>query len=65
LPVDEQLRLSFAWGREIDADSRWAFTSEYLSLGENKIDQTAQGVRARGDFDAYMLIVGVNYEHRF
>lgn len=65
LPVDEQLRLAFAWGREIDADSRWGLTSEYIWLGDNKIDQTAQGVRAKGDFDAYMLIIGANYERRF
>jgi long-chain fatty acid transport protein len=65
LPVDEQFRLAFAWGREINPESRWAFTSEYIWLGENKIDQTAQGVRAKGDFDAYMLIVGANYERRF
>jgi long-chain fatty acid transport protein len=65
LPVDEQLRLGFAWGREIDAESRWALTSEYIWLGDNKIDQTAQGVSASGDFDAYMLIVGANYERRF
>jgi hypothetical protein len=65
LPVDEQLRLGFAWGREIDDESHWGFSSEYIWLGDNKIDQTAQGVRAKGDFDAYMLIVGLNYEHRF
>ena len=65
LPVDEQLRLAFAFGREIDADSRWAFTTEYIWLGDNKIDQTAQGVRVVGDFDAHMLIIGANYERRF
>lgn len=65
LPVDEQLRLGFAWGREIDAESRWGISSEYIWLGDNKIDQTAQGVRAKGDFDAYMLIIGANYERRF
>jgi long-chain fatty acid transport protein len=58
LPVDEQLRLGFAWGREI-------VSSEYIWLGDNKIDQTAQGVRAKGDFDAYMLIIGASYERRF
>jgi long-chain fatty acid transport protein len=65
LPVDEQLRLAFGWGRELDKQSRWAITSEYVWLGDNKIDQTVQGERVKGDFDAYMIIVGVNYEHRF
>jgi opacity protein-like surface antigen len=62
---DEQLRLAFGWGRELDKQSRWAITSEYVWLGDNKIDQTVQGERVKGDFDAYMIIVGVNYEHRF
>ena len=65
LPVDEQLRLAFAWGRQIDEQSRWAIASEYIWLGDNKIDQTVQGVRVKGDFDAYMIIVGANYERRF
>ena len=65
LPVDEQLRLAFGWGRELDKQSRWAITSEYVWLGDNKIDQTVQWERVKGDFDAYMIIVGVNYEHRF
>jgi len=65
LPVDEQLRLAFAWGRQIDEQSRWAIASEYIWMGDNKIDQTVQGVRVKGDFDAYMIIVGANYERRF
>jgi len=65
LPVDEQLRLAFGWGRELDKQSRWAITSEYVWMGDNKIDQTVQGEHVKGDFDAYMIIVGVNYEHRF
>lgn len=65
LPVDEQLRLAFAWGRKVDEQSHWAIATEYIWMGDNKIDQTAQGVRVKGDFDAYMIIVGANYERRF
>ncbi|MDJ0777147.1 MAG: outer membrane protein transport protein [Gammaproteobacteria bacterium] len=65
LPADEQLRLAFAWGHETGPETQWALTAEYIWLGENKIDQTAQGVRASGEFDASMLIVGANFERRF
>ena len=67
LPVDEQLRLGIAWGKELDENTRFGVSAEYLWLGKNKIDQLTgpASIRVKGDYQAHMLMIGVNYNRRF
>ncbi len=66
LPVDEQVRLAFALGHNRDQGMNYALAAELIWLGDNKIDQTAQGVRAAGEFDtSLMTIVSGSLEYRF
>ena len=65
LPTDEQVRLSFAYGRD-RGRSGWAVGATWLWMGEGRVDTTAQGVRYAGDFkDNSILFVGATYLRRF
>ena len=65
LPLDEQLKLSasYAWdGERID----YAIGATLMYLGDGKVDQTAQGVRFKGEFDNnYALFVGATLRYEF
>jgi long-chain fatty acid transport protein len=65
LPIDEQIRLSFLYGRD-KGDSGWALGATWLWLGNGKVDTTAQGVRYAGEFkNNSILFVGATYLRRF
>ncbi len=66
LPSDEQLRLSFAWGRNVGGRSAWGIGATWLFLGDGKVDQVAGGQRFVGEFDKnWILFVGGMYQRRF
>ena len=65
LPIDEQIRLSFAYGRD-HGDSGWALGATWLWLGDGKVDTTAQNVRYSGEFkNNSILFIGGTYLRRF
>jgi long-chain fatty acid transport protein len=66
LPVDEQFRIAAAYGRKGPGGLGYAVGLEYAYLGEGKMDQTAQGVRFKGEFDTnYVLFAGAFIRYEF
>ena len=51
LPFDETYKLSAAYGWNLDSEFSFALGGTLIYFGEGKVDQTAQGVRFKGDFD--------------
>ncbi len=65
LPSDEQLRLSFMWGRERGGKYDWGIGGTLLWLGDGKLDQTNQGFRTAGEFDSnWTLFLGGTIRRR-
>ena len=65
LPLDEQLKLSVAFGQEGDRFD-YSLGATLIYLGDGKVDQTAQGVRFKGEFDTnYALFVGGTIRYEF
>jgi len=65
-PVDEMWRLSTGYSWEGGNKSDYAIGATLTRVGESAIDQTAQGVRAAGDFDKYLLLsVGGTWRYLF
>jgi len=65
LPVDEQLKLSVSYGRNGERFD-YAIGTTLMYLGDGKVDQTAQGVRFKGEFDTnYALFVGGTLRYEF
>ncbi len=65
LPVDEQLKFSMAYGWLGDRFD-YSLGATLIYLGEGKVDQTAQGVRFKGEFDTnYALFVGGTLRYEF
>ena len=66
LPSDEQIRLSFAWGRNTGGRNAWGIGATLLWLGDGKVDQVAGGQRFVGEFDKNLILfVGGMYQRRF
>jgi len=51
LPFDEQFRIAGAIIHESEQGLKYALSASFVYFGEGKIDQTSQGVRAKGEFD--------------
>ena len=65
LPLDEQLKFSMAYGRE-EGRFDYSLGATLIYLGDGKVDQTAQGVRFKGEFDTnYALFVGGTLRYEF
>ncbi len=65
LPVDEQLKLAAAYGWKGDSLD-FAFGATFMYLGEGEVDQTAQGVRFKGEFDTnYVVFAGGTLLYEF
>ena len=65
LPLDEQIKLSVAYGRRIERLD-YSIGATLMYLGDGKVDQTAQGVRFKGEFDTnYALFVGGSLRYEF
>ena len=51
LPLDEQFRIAGAMISKREVGPDFALSASYVYFGDGKIDQTAQGVRTKGEFD--------------
>ena len=66
LPLDEQIKISLAYGRWQTPNLGLGFGFTYAYMGEGKIDQVAQGVRYRGKFDTNSLFfLSASLDYRF
>jgi long-chain fatty acid transport protein len=66
LPLDEQLKLSAAYGRKGLGNLDYSLALSYIYLGDAKMDQTVQGVRYKGEFDTnFVLFVAGTINYRF
>jgi long-chain fatty acid transport protein len=66
LPMDEQVKFGMSYGKIGKGNLDYAFGFSYIWLGTGTIDQTAQGVRFKGEFDTNSLVfVGANLRYRF
>lgn len=66
LPLDEQFRIAAALIRSPEQGLEYALSASFVYFGEGKIDQTSQGVRAKGEFDTnWGLFLGGNLKYHF
>jgi len=66
LPLDEQIKISLAYGRWQTPNLGLGFGVTYAYLGDGRIDQVAQGVRYKGKFDTnYLLFLSGSLDYRF
>ena len=66
LPMDEYYKASFSYFWEGDKHLIYSIGGTAYLLGDAKIDQTAQGVRAAGKFDTnYLLFLGGSVRYVF
>ena len=68
LPVDEQFKLGVAYGKESLTNDQLSYSlgCSYTWFGDGKIDQTAQGVRAKGEFSSnYAVFLCATLKYTF
>ena len=66
LPMDRQVKLSAGFATEQSRRFDYALGATLLHAGDGKVDQTAQGVRFKGKFDANLvLFVGGSVRYKF
>ena len=68
LPIDEQFKFGVAFGKESPTheDLSYSIGCSYTWFGNGKIDQTAQGVRTKGEFDTnYAVFLGATFRYYF
>ena len=66
LAVDEQVKFGMSYGKKGKGNLDYAVGFSYIWLGTGKIDQVAQGVRFKGEFDTNSLVfLGANLRYRF
>ncbi len=66
LPFEELYKLSFAYAWKGHKDLDFSLGSTVYLVGDAKIDQTEQGVRAKGKFDTnYIVFFGGTARYRF
>jgi len=66
LPVDEQVKFSAAYAWKGDKKLDFAVGATLMWAGNGDVDQTAQGVRFKGDFDKnYFLFLGSTVRYQF
>lgn len=66
LPVDEQFRIAAAFIHAPEAAFSYALSVSWVYFGEGKIDQTSQGVRAKGEFEEnWGVFIGGNVTYHF
>jgi long-chain fatty acid transport protein len=66
LPFDEIYKLSASYGWKPSKELGFALGGTLMYLGQGKVDQTAQGVRFKGDFDTNLtLFLGGTVQYRF
>jgi long-chain fatty acid transport protein len=66
LPLDEQFRVAAAYAKNNPIGLSYSFSTSYVYFGEGKMDQTAQDVRFKGEFDTnYLIFVAASVHYRF
>ena len=66
LPFDEIYKVSLAYGWKGNKRLDFSLGSTVYISGDAKIDQTSQGVRAKGKFDTnYVVFLGGTARYRF
>jgi long-chain fatty acid transport protein len=66
LPMDSQLKLSAGMAVESPKSLDYSLGATLMYGGDAKVDQTAQGVRFRGEFDTnFILFVGGSVRYFF
>jgi long-chain fatty acid transport protein len=66
LPVDEQIRFSAAYGKEMSDQINFALGGTFVLMGEGKMDQTAQGERFKGEFSTnHLLFLSASLKYLF
>ncbi len=66
LPFDKQIKLSAAYAWKGDKKLNYAVGATLLYAGKAKVDQVAQGVRFKGEFDNnYFLFLGGTLQYVF
>ncbi len=66
LPIDEQFRVAAAYAKNNPIGLSYSFSTSYVYFGEGKMDQTAQDVRFKGEFDTnYLIFVAASVHYRF
>ena len=66
LPLDKQIRIT--GGYIVQRENKWDYglSASLVYFGDGKVDQTAQGVRTKGEFDKnWILFLGGNIRHEF
>ena len=68
LPIDEQFKFGVAFGKDSPTreDLSYSIGCSYTWFGDGKIDQTAQGVRTKGEFETnYAVFLGATFRYYF
>lgn len=66
MPFDEIFKLSASYAVKNEKKLDYAIGASLLYAGEGKVDQVAQGVRLKGEFDTnYVLFVGGTLRYQF
>ena len=66
LPFDEQFRIAGSMIQKTEKGLEYAFSASWVYFGDGKIDQTSQGVRAKGEFDKnWGLFLGATLKREF
>ena len=66
LALDEQFRISGSIISESDKGLKYALSASWVYFGEGKVDQTSQGVRAKGEFEEnWGLFLGGTLRYEF
>ena len=56
LPMDETWQVGASYFVDKDEDLSYAVATSLMYLGDGKVDQTAQGVRFKGDFEKNLIL---------
>ncbi len=66
LPVDEQLRFSAAYGKEMSDQLSFALGGTFVWMGQGEMDQTAQEERFKGEFSTnHLIFLSATMNYRF
>jgi long-chain fatty acid transport protein len=67
LPVDKQIRFAGGYLYQVSDKLSYNLAAEFVSLGENKLDQTdIQGTAFKGKFDdSFMMILSASLDYKF
>lgn len=66
LPMDETWQAGASYFLNEDESLSYAFATSLMYLGDGKVDQTAQGVRFKGDFEENLILtLGATVRYNF